>query len=159
MPYLEPAVIVEEFADFTREQIRPAIEDDEQFIHAQAGSMSSTLRFLSNELREMETAVEEQASVLREALDDVDRLAGAADAGWSADVRAAVDEARTTLESAPSSLREREQALLEAANHVLEQIDESVDGEEVRELRRPMYRFVDARLDAQLEILGRGDDE
>jgi len=158
MPYLPPAKIVEQFSNFTRKEIRPVIKDDEQFMQAQAGSMSSTLRFLSNELEQMETSIQKQESAFRDALDDIHEIAAKQD-GSVADIDEALTEARDTLQSDVSSHRSRERELLEASNKLLEAIENDTDGDDARELRRPMYRFIDIRLNTQLKMLGRDPDE
>ncbi|OLZ39442.1 hypothetical protein A6E15_18965 [Natrinema saccharevitans] len=65
MPYLDPELILDRFAAFTREEVRPAVTDDE-FVHAQVGSMASTLQFLAGDVGGREAAVRVQRRTLRE---------------------------------------------------------------------------------------------
>lgn len=153
MPYLRPETVLEEFSGFTLSTVRPAIRADEEFVRGQTGSMASTLRFLAGELEAREAMVDEQERVFREALGAVADLT--ADQG----VAAAVDAAAADLDGAPDTVREREEALLEAANDVLAAIDTHLDGEAARRTRRPVYDFLDTRTEGQLRMLGRDSPE
>lgn len=151
MPYLSPADVLRRFSRFSLSTVRPAISDEERFVRGQVGSMASTLRFLAGELEGRERAVAEQERALREALDGV---AEAVDADGP--VAAAVVEARERLdESREADTHGREQTLLTVADDVLACIDETLDDEASREVRRPLYGFLDTRLEAQLRMLGR----
>lgn len=156
MPYLSPADVLRRFSRFSLSTVRPAVPEDERFVRAQVGSMASTLRFLAGELEGRERAVAEQERALRAALDDV--AEGVDDDG---SVASAVVDARERLDDGDGSddaaraATERERTLLAAADDVLASIDEELDDEAARAARRPLYRFLDARLDAQHRMLGR----
>lgn len=159
MPYLEPAAVLRRFSAFALEEVRPAVPDDERFVRGQVGSMASTLRFLAGELDANEASVERQTDAFREALDGTEEVVDAR--GETAPgVRAALEDARNSLD-ADGTARERETALLESCDDLLASVDGELDGETARAVRRPLYGFLDARLDAQLSMLGRrsGADE
>jgi hypothetical protein len=149
MPYLRPETVLEEFSGFTLSTVRPAIREDEEFVRGQTGSMASTLRFLAGELEARAAMVDEQERALREALDAV------ADTTADAAVAEAVDAAVADLDDAPGRVREREGAVLEAADDVLAAVDTHLEGKAAREARRPVYGFLDARTAGQLRMLGR----
>lgn len=149
MPYLRPETVLEEFSGFTLSTVRPAIREDEEFVRGQTGSMASTLRFLAGELEAREAMVDEQERALREALDTVAESTG------DAAVAEAVNAAIADLDDAPERVREREGALLEAADDVLAAVDANLQGEAAREARRPVYGFLDTRTAGQLRMLGR----
>lgn len=149
MPYLRPETVLEEFSGFTLSTVRPAIREDEEFVRGQTGSMASTLRFLADELEAREAMVDEQERALREALDAV------ADTTAAAAVAEVVDAAVADLDGAPGGVREREGALLEAADDVLAAVDATLEGEAARQARQPMYDFLDTRTAGQLRMLGR----
>ncbi|WP_254538251.1 hypothetical protein [Halomarina litorea] len=159
MPYLEPAAVLRRFSAFALEEVRPAVPEDERFVRGQVGSMASTLRFLAGELDAGEASVERQADAFREALDGAEAILDAHD-GTAPGVRDAVEDARAALD-ADGTTRERETALLESCEGLLATVDDELDGEAARAVRRPLYGFLDARLDAQLAMLGRrsGPDE
>lgn len=158
VPYLSPADVLRRFSRFSLSTVRPAIPEDERFVRGQVGSMASTLRFLAGELEGRERAVTEQERALRAALDDV---AGVVDDDGS--VGSAVVDARERLDDgdggddAARTATERERTLLAAADDVLASIDEELDDEAARAARRPLYRFLDVRLEAQHRMLGRRD--
>jgi len=149
MPYLRPETVLEEFSGFTLSTVRPALGEDEEFVRGQTGSMASTLRFLADELEAREAMVEEQERALREALDAVEEAAADTPAAE------AVDAALADLDDAPGRVREREGALLAAADDVLAAIDTHLEGETARRARQPMYGFLDTRTGGQLRMLGR----
>lgn len=153
MPYLRPETVLEEFSGFTLSTVRPAIREDEEFVRGQTGSMASTLRFLAGELEAREAMVDEQERALREALDAV------AERTADTPVAEAVEAAVTDVDDAPGGVREREGALLEAADDVLASVDTHLDGEHAREARQPMYDFLDTRTAGQLRMLGRESEE
>jgi hypothetical protein len=149
MPYLRPETVLEEFSGFTLSTVRPAIAEDEEFVRGQTGSMASTLRFLAGELEAREAMVDEQERALREALDVVTER--------TADTPAAeaVEAVVADVDDAPDGVREREEALLEAADDVLAAVDVHLEGDAARRARRPVYDFLDTRTEGQLRMLGR----
>jgi hypothetical protein len=149
MPYLRPETVLEEFSGFTLSTVRPAIAEDEEFVRGQTGSMASTLRFLAGELEAREAMVDEQERALREALDAVTER--------TADTPAAeaVEAVVADIDDAPDGVREREEALLEAADDVLAAVDVHLEGDAARRARRPVYDFLDTRTEGQLRMLGR----
>ena len=157
VPYLSPADVLRRFSRFSLSTVRPAVPEDERFVRGQVGSMASTLRFLAGELEGRERAVAEQERALRAALDDVAEVVD--DDG---SVGSAVVDARERLDDdggddAARTATERERTLLAAADDVLASIDEELDDEAARAARRPLYRFLDVRLEAQHRMLGRRD--
>ena len=164
MPYLEPAAVLRRFSRFALEEIRPAIDGEERFVRGQVGSMASTLRFLAGELDASERAVTTQENALHEALDGVEHTLDDHDAAAMA-VREALADARDTLDGTDDEAgsrirgtRERETTLLEACDDVLARVEANLDDETARAVRRPLYDFLDARLDAQLRTLGRRNE-
>ncbi|OLZ39158.1 hypothetical protein A6E15_17250 [Natrinema saccharevitans] len=157
MPYLDPELILDRFAAFTREEVRPAVTDDE-FVHAQVGSMASTLQFLAGDVGGREAAVRVQRRTLRESLTELESALDRHDVGSSA-VRTAVDDARSDLETADGPTRDVEETLVAVADDVLTTIDAELDGDAAAVARRPLYDFLRTRVDEQLRLLGREDDE
>ena len=157
MPYLDPELILDRFATFTREEVRPAVTDDE-FVYAQVGSMASTLQFLAGEVGGREAAVRTQRRALHESLDDLESVLKRADiesmAVWSA-----IETARNDIDTAEGSTGDIEETLLTAANDVLATIDKELEAERATIARQPMYDFLHARVDQQLRLLGREGDE
>lgn len=149
MPYLEPAAILREFSGFAATEVRPALAEDEEFVRGQVGSMASTLRFLADELEGFEAGVATQRSSLLDALSDsrtaIDDPA----------VEATLRDVGCRVRDADGRPREVERTLLEAADDALAAVD---DLEAPREARAPLYDFLDARLEAQLQLLGRPAD-
>lgn len=160
MPYLRPDEVLTRFAAFARRDVREALTDDEvSFMRGQVGSMASTLDFLAGELQGMNPALDRQEAALLDALDAVESTLedGAVDDEAVLD---AVAAARTQIADAPvaetpATLRERETALLEACETVLDAVDDCDLDDDARSLRQPLYGFLDTRLDAQLRLLGR----
>lgn len=152
MPYLAPEQVLREFSRYALAEIRPALADDEEFIRGQVGSLASTLRFLAAELEGFERAVETQRTSLLEALDE------AAAAVSDETVEAAIADARDRVAGADGTPREIEATVLAAADEVLAAIDELPD-DAARPAREPLYTFLDARVTAQLELLGRPADD
>lgn len=153
MPYLRPEDLLRRFSRFTREEVRPAVREDERFVRAQVGSMASTLRFLSGELAGMEEAVDAQHAALADALETAGGRLDDVDGGDA--VEDAIAEARESLASPPDDVRDHEAALLSACNRALDAIDGDLDGRAARRVREPLYGFLDTRLDRQLGMLGR----
>jgi hypothetical protein len=157
MPYLKPEDALARISGFTRDELRPGIAEDREFLRDQAGSMSSTLRFLAREIEMREDVVQEQAETLeaslimaRKELADID----GADA-----VRAAVDDALAVVQSLETlDTYECERAILNACNDVLAVIQSDLMGDDARRVRRPLYDFIDTRLQLQLEILGQSSN-
>ena len=161
MPYLRPDEVLSRFATFARRDVRDSLDDEEvAFMRGQIGSMASTLDFLAGELRNMKPALDRQEAVLLDAIDDVE--SALVDENMNDGiVLDAVATARSRIADAPAAetpktLRARETALLDACETVLRAIDDHDLAEaDARSLRRPLYGFLDARLDAQLHLLGR----
>jgi hypothetical protein len=152
MPYLHPELVLGRFSSFTRGEVRPAIVGDgDEFLEAQVGSMSSTLDFLSKELDGMRDAVEAQHEALCEALDGVDATAP--------DVRTALEDGRDRLADPPADVYDHEELLLEVSADALAAVEAGLDGEAARAVREPLYGFLDVRVTAQLEMLGRESDD
>ena len=160
MPYLGPADVLRRFSRLSLSTVRPAVPEDERFVRGQVGSMASTLRFLAGELEGRERAVAEQERALREALDDVGETVdpGGPVASAAADARERIGADTDDGSGADATARERERTLLAAADDALACIDEELEGEAARTARRPLYRFLDARLEAQHRMLGRRTD-
>jgi len=159
MPYLKPEDALERLSGFTRDEIRTGIADDREFLKDQAGSMSSTLRFLAQEIEMREAVVEEQHETLLSSLDAVERMLGEVDTEGGATVQASVTDARARIESVDTfNVYALEQELLTACNEVLDAIEAELDGQAARCVRRPLYDYIDTRLRLQLEILGRSSD-
>lgn len=152
MPYLEPEDVLREFSRYTLEEVRPALKEDEQFMRGQVGSMASTLRFLAGELDGMDDAVAQQRQSLETA------LAMAEDEVPDGRVAATVANARERVADTSSDARDTERVLLDAANEALAAIDE-LDEEAARCARKPIYEFLDTRLETQLRLLGRPADD
>lgn len=161
MPYLDPSSVVQRFSDTLLSEIRPAIPDDDALVRAQAGSMASTLRFLATQLEREEAAVEVQQDVLLTALSETEDTLAAIDPDEGADkVQEAIVAARADVDAASDAPHaETEMVLLEAAESVLAAIDASLDGEDARRCRTPMYRFLDVRLAEHHAVLGREANE
>jgi len=157
MPYLDPERILDRFATFSREEVRPAVGDDE-FVHAQVGSMASTLQFLAGEVAGRETAVRTQRRALCESLDELESVLERDDVDSPA-VRNAIDDARSDLDAVDGPTRDVEETLVTAADDVLATIDAELDGDAAVIARRPLYEFLRTRVDEQLRLLGREGDE
>lgn len=151
MPYLEPECVLEEFAEFAIDDVRPALDEDEAFVHGQVGSMASTLRFLASELAGREDAVATQKSALEEALTEASQTV--ADPGVREVLADALDSV-TQTSGRPSAV---EPLLLEVADEAFEAVD-TLEEPAAREARAPLYRFLDERLEAQFAVLGRSTD-
>ena len=150
MPYLKPEETMRQFSKFVLEEVRPRIEDE--FVRAQLGSMASTLRFMSGEIEGMDEAVEAQRQTLVVALDGVE----AAVKESEQEVLESVEEARGRVDdAADAGTHELEEALLAACEDVLQTIDDELDGDDARNARRPLYDFLDVRIEAQLRMCGR----
>jgi len=148
MPYLKPEKTARRFSEFVLEEVRPRVEDE--FVRAQLGSMASTLRFMSGEMQGMEEAVEAQRQTLVAALDGVE----AAVEEDEEEVLGSVEDARERVDP-EAGTRELEEALLAACEDVLRSIDDELKGEDARRARRPLYDFLDVRVEAQLRMCGR----
>lgn len=159
MPYLHPELVLRRFSSFARGQVRPAVVGDgDEFLEAQVGSMSSTLDFLSKELDGMRDAVEAQHEALLEALDGAEEaLDGVGET--APEVRAAVADGRDRLADPPADVYDHEELLLEVSSDALAAVEAELDGEAARAVRGPLYGFLDVRVTAQLEMLGRESDD
>lgn len=157
MPYLRPKLVLNRFSTFARDDIRPAIVGDgDEFLEAQVGSMSSTMSFLSKELDGMGDAVETQHDSLVDAIDDADRALVDA-AGDTGAVSSTIADARDHLsESSWGDPYAHEEVLLEHSSAILEAVDEHLDDPSAKSVRAPLYRFLQTRVETQLEMLGRG---
>lgn len=158
MPYLSPSLVLGRFSGFARDEVRPAIGgEDDEFMQAQVGSMSSTLSFLSKELDGMGEAVDAQHDALLDALDGAEHALADADRETD-EVEAAVEDARERVRDAPcGDVYEHERVLVESCSDVLEAVDERLDGETARAVREPLYRYLRTRVQSQLEMLGRDE--
>lgn len=159
MPYLHPELVLGRFSSFTREAVRPAIVGDgDEFLEAQVGSMSSTLDFLSKELDGMRDAVEAQHEALLGALAGAERALDGLDAA-APTVRTAVEDGQDRLADPPADVYDHEELLLEVSSDALAAVEADLEGETARAVRDPLYGFLDVRVTAQLEMLGRETDE
>ncbi|ELY50394.1 hypothetical protein [Natronolimnohabitans innermongolicus] len=147
MPHLQPAQVLEQFASFLQEDVRAEIDDE--FVDGQVGSMSSTMRYLSQELRHRDEVTSRQRASLLEGLEAVD---GRCDE--TAVVESAAD-ARDRIENASANSNELETVLVSACNDVLETIDAELEGDAARAAREPLYDYLRVRVEGQLEMLGR----
>lgn len=152
MPYLDPELVVGQFSKYLYREVREAIEDDEKFVAAQVGSMSSSMNFLSRELGGAHVAVNAQRRALLEALDDVEGILDEDDVEGDG-VRGAVSTARERVDSADGGPSEVEGELTAAATAVLDGIDEDLDGDAARRVRRPLYDYMETRVQTQLDLL------
>jgi hypothetical protein len=153
MPYLKPEHVLQQFASYLSDDIRHAVADDEKFVQAQVGSMSSSLNFLAKEFGGMRVAINTQKRQLDSSLAAVERQLDdeSADA-----VVAAIDEARSELTQADgTSARDLEQTVTAAATTALSAINEELDEERARQARQPLYEFLETRVQTQLDVLGR----
>lgn len=151
MPYLDPDAVLRRFSTYALEEIRPALRDDEEFMRGQVGSMASTLRFLATELDGIDDAIAAQRCRLLEALDEAQAIVD------DPDVREDLSTAAEHVTEAGDSPREIERSLLTAADDALAAVD-TLPEPTAREARRPLYGFLDARVEAQLRLLGRPGD-
>lgn len=158
MPYLDPSHVLREFSSFAREEIRPALADDERFVAAQVGSMASTLQYLAAELDAGGEAVATQREALGDALDDAADVLRNADADGAEAAFAAVTDAQQRVAELGDDTREAEDELLDAADEALAAID-GLEDETAKAARRPLYAFLDARLETHLRMLGREPDD
>lgn len=148
MLYLEPEHVLGRFSEFVLSEVRPAIDDE--FLKGQVGSVASTLRFLSMELADRTDAIERQHDTLLDALEEV--AATAENEPVVSAARAASDE---LTDVSDLDTRELEERLLAAGRDVLAIINENLAGDDARRARRPMYEFLDTRVQTQLELMGR----
>lgn len=159
MPYLDPELILDRFATFTREDVRPAVEaGGDEFVHAQVGSMASTLQFLAGEVGGRESAVRAQRRALDERMAELDATLEREEID-SAAVTDAVAHARDELDTVEGPTEEVEETLLSVAGDVLTVIDEELDGDRAATARRPLYEFLGTRVDRHLRLLGREGGE
>lgn len=154
MPYLEPELVVQRFGSYLHTDVRDAIDDDRQFVHAQVGSMSSSLTFLARELGGARVAINTQRRALQTALEEVETALEERPEAHE-EVLAAVESARARLENAEGAPTAVEREVVGAANIVFESIRDELDGDQARRARRPLYRFLDTRVQTQLDVLGR----
>jgi len=129
-------------------EVRPAIDDE--FVSGQVGSMSSTLSYLAQELRQKGAVTERQREVLEAGLREV-----AAECEDET-VRERAGAARERVaEAAGDDPNELEATLVQAANEVLDAINDELDGAAASAAREPLYEFLRVRVEGQLELLGR----
>lgn len=148
MPHLQPAQVIEQFASFLQDDVRAEIDDE--FVDGQVGSMSSTMRYLADQLRQQREVTRRQRDSLLEALEAVER-----DCESTAVTGAAAD-ARERIENASGADGdELEFALVSACNDVLDEINAELEGDAARAAREPLYDFLRVRVEGQLEMLGR----
>lgn len=148
MPYLNPEHTLERFSEFALDEIRPAVDDD--FLQGQVGSMGSTLRFLSMEIAGKRGAVEQQKSGLEASLKKL--LERTNDDEIENIVEGEIDKIHSIPDQEPNKT---EELLLDISNNVLTAIDNELTEESAQTARRPMYEFLDTRVESQLEMLGR----
>lgn len=152
MPYLEPERVLREFSRYALSEVRPALADDEQFVRGQVGSMASTLRFLAGELEGVDDAVDAQRIALEAALAEAGAVV------TDDDAEATIADARDRIAAAEGRPRDVERTLLDAADDALAALADLSD-DDAREARTSLYRFLDARLEAQHRLLGRPEDD
>ena len=148
MPHLQPAQVLEEFASFLQNDVRAEIDDE--FVDGQVGSMSSTMRYLSQQLRQKHEVTVRQRDSLLEGLTAVEQRCD------DPDVVETTASARERIENASADdSEELETVLVSTCNDVLETIDADLEGEEANAARKPLYDFLRVRVEGQLEMLGR----
>jgi chromosome segregation ATPase len=157
MPHLDPELILERFATFMRSEVRPAVSE-EDFVHAQVGSMASTLQFLAGEVRERETAVETQKQELFECFDHLESMLDSEEVE-SARIRSELESAREEIDAVEGPTRDIEETILTAADDLLRAIDTELEPDRAETVREPLYEFLWTRVETQLHMLGREDDE
>ncbi len=154
MPYLEPEHVLQQFASYLNDDVRNAIDDDQKFVRAQVGSMSSSLNFFARELGGMHVALKTQQRRLHCALDDIESNLGESES--AAAVADTIADARADIESADATnATALEQELTTAAIGVFEAVNEKLDDEAARQARQSLYDFLDTRVETQLDLLGR----
>lgn len=157
MPYLRHDDVLSRFSQFLREDVREGLPEEEEFLRGQVGSMASTMRFLTGELAGKAHALGAQETELIAALDE---LEAELESGEE-DVEDAIAEARARLSDAPvpdspETTRACEDAITTACEDVLSAVDE-LPADRARTLRRPLYEFLETRVESQLRMLGRED--
>jgi chromosome segregation ATPase len=140
-----------------RSEVRPAISE-EDFVHAQVGSMASTLQFLAGEVRERETAVETQKRELLECFDHLESRLDSEEIE-SARLRSELEGAREEIDAVEGQTRDIEETILTAADDLLRAIDTELEPDRAAIVREPLYEFLWTRVETQLHMLGREDDE
>jgi arginine deiminase len=158
MPYLSPETTLERFGEFTINEIRSTIGDDDEFIYAQAGSMGSALKFTAREVGGMNKTVTQQRRAFLGSLEAIE------DELDETEEREAIDEALT---KAKTRIEETEQgdayaseaALLSACNELLSLIESEIEPSRRNALRNPLYEFLESRVHSQLRMLGRTSDD
>jgi hypothetical protein len=152
MPHTDPELLLERFSGFLYRDVRSTIEED-QLLHAQLGSLSSTLRLLAKELEHYGSDIETQRVAFERALERVDDRVDT-----DQTIASAIDDARNRLDAVPEyELREKERTILAEASRLLETIEDECCADRAGELRAPLYAFVKERTATQLETLGRGN--
>lgn len=157
MPHLDPELILERFATFMRSEVRPAVSE-EDFVHAQVGSMASTLQFLAGEVRERETAVETQKQELIECFDRLESLLDR-EGIESARIRNELESAREEVAALDGPTRDTEETILTVADDLLGVIDTELKPDRAETVREPLYDFLWTRVETQLHMLGREGEE
>ena len=152
MPYLDPEIVVGQFSKYMHRNVREAIKDEERFVAAQVGSISSSMNFLSRELGGAHVAINTQRRSLLEALNDVERVLDEDDIGNS-DVRDAVSTARDRVDGTEGRPYEVEGELTGAATALLERINKDLDSDAARRARSPLYDYMETRVQTQLDLL------
>jgi hypothetical protein len=151
MPYFDPGEVVGQFAKYLQRDVREAI-DDEKFVKAQVGSMSSSLTFLGRELGGMHVAVNTQRRRLVDALDDLEQALEDGEIHSDA-VAETVASARERVADADGRPYEMERELTASANEVLDSINEELSGAEAHRARQPLYDYMETRVQTQLDLL------
>lgn len=151
MPYLPPSAVLDRLSEFTAETLIGAIGDGSKFERAQAGSMSSTLGFLSKEVAGRDRAIRNQRGALLDALDDLEVLGGQEAVSFVADQRKAVESVAPTM----GNTEEVQAVVLEAMGDLQAAIHDGTFGEDTPEARRILYDLFATRVESQLRTLGR----
>lgn len=155
MPYVDSELALERLSDFIRDEVRPEFEESDQLLHAQLGSLSSTLSFISKEQHGRVDSVRQQRAALLEATDSVDEILADIEDDTDSVEQVLVRAREELAESDVSDTRETEKTILSSANDILEAIDADLDGRGAARAREPIYGFLRARVEAQFDVLGR----
>lgn len=151
MPYLPPSVVLGRLSQFTADTLVGAIAEGSKFERAQAGSMSSTLGFLSKEVAERDGSIREQREALLDALDELEGLGDEAAAAFVRDQREAVESVGLAMGNTDAV----QSALLEGIDELRTAVNDSTFDEDTPEARGILYDLFRTRVESQLQMLGR----
>jgi len=151
MTYLPPSVVLERLSEFTADTLIGAIGEGSKFERAQAGSMSSTLDYLSKEVAGRDSSIHEQREALLDALDELEPLGDEKATAFMTDQR----EALESVDSTTGNSEAVQSALLVGMTDLREAIDDGTFGEDTPEARRVLYDLFRTRVESQLQVLGR----